>query len=145
MFLNEKQMKNNLLAFLLLFCVCISAQNAQKENLKYVKVCQKTGFKKTGYKLVLKEVISDSRCPENVTCIWAGEASVIVSVYKNLKLVEDKTLLFSPKNEEENKQWFANYLAEKQRKIKSITILPYPKEGVKINPNDYYIKIGYIK
>lgn len=138
-------MKNYLLAFLLLFCVSIFAQNAQKENLKYVKICQKTDLKKTGYKLVLKEVISDSRCPENVTCIWAGEASVIVSVYKNLKLVEDKTLVFSPKNEEENKQWIANYLTEKQRKIKNISILPYPKEGVVINPKEYYIKIGYIK
>lgn len=138
-------MKSNLLAFLVLFCVSIFAQNAQKENLKYLKICQKTTLKETGYQLVLKEVISDSRCPANVTCVWAGEASVLVSVYKNLILVEHKTLVFSPKNEEENKQWFANYLTEKQRKIKNISILPYPKEGVVIKQKKYYIRIGYIK
>jgi hypothetical protein len=138
-------MKNSLLPFLLLFCVCIFAQNVQKESIKYAKVCQKTGLKKTGYQLVLKEVISDSRCPEGVTCIWAGETSVVVSVYRDSKLVEDQTMVFSIKNEEENKEWFSKYLPEKQKKIKSFSVLPYPKEGVKINPKNYYIKIGYIK
>lgn len=30
-----------------------------------------------------KKVVSDSRCPRNVTCIWAGEAVVLVEVFKN--------------------------------------------------------------
>lgn len=138
-------MKSNCLAFLVLFCVSMFAQNVGKENLKYVKICQKTVLKKTGYTLDFKEVVSDSRCPINVTCVWAGEVSVTVSVYKNLKLVEDKTLVFSLKKEEENKQWIANYLPEKQRKIKNISIVPYPKKGVVIKPKEYYLRIGYVK
>lgn len=135
-------MKNSLLVFLLIFTV---SAFAQKENIKYTKITQKTCFKKTGYQLVLKEVISDSRCPEGVTCVWAGEASVVISVYKDSKLVEDKTIIFSLKNEEENKQWFAKYLPEKQIKIKSSSVFPYPKQGVTVAKKDYYIKIGYIK
>jgi hypothetical protein len=138
-------MKNSLLAFLLIFCVSVSAQNTKKENIKYVKITQKICLKKTGYQLVLKAVISDSRCPEGVSCVWAGEASAVISVYKDSKLVENKTIVFSLKNEEENNQWFAKYLPEKQRKIKNSSVYPYPKQGVTVAKKDYYIKIGYIK
>ena len=109
-------MKNSLLVFLLIFTV---SAFSQKENIKNVKITQKICLKKTGYQLVLKAVISDSRCPEGVTCVWAGEASAVISVYKDSKLVDDKTIVFSLKNEEENNQWFAKYLPEKQRKIKN--------------------------
>jgi hypothetical protein len=138
-------MKNSLLAFLLIFCVSVSAQNTKKKNIKYVKITQKICLKKTGYQLVLKAVISDSRCPEGVSCVWAGEASAVISVYKDSKLVENKTIVFSLKNEEENNQWFAKYLPEKQRKIKNSSVYPYPKQGVTVAKKDYYIKIGYIK
>ncbi|WP_035668903.1 hypothetical protein [Flavobacterium sp. 83] len=138
-------MKNSLLAFLLIFCTSVFAQNAQKENIKYVKITQKICLKKIGYQLVLKEVISDSRCPDGVICVWAGEASAVISVYKDSKLVEDKTIVFSPKNEEANQQLFAEYLPKKQRKIKTASVFPYPKQGITITKKDYYIKIGYIK
>ena len=98
-----------------------------------------------GFQLVLKAIVSDSRCPEGVTCIWAGEVSAVVSVYKDSKLIEDTTLVFSMKNEEDNKKWFSKYLPEKQKNIKNIGVVPYPKEGSKINPKDYYLKIGYLK
>ncbi|MFM2368933.1 MAG: hypothetical protein RL619_1233 [Bacteroidota bacterium] len=135
-------MKNSLLVFLLIFTV---SAFSQKENIKNVKITQKICLKKTGYQLVLKAVISDSRCPEGVTCVWAGEASAVISVYKDSKLVDDKTIVFSLKNEEENNQWFAKYLPEKQRKIKNSSVFPYPKQGVTVAKKDYYIKIGYIK
>ncbi|MFV8325632.1 hypothetical protein [Flavobacterium sp. ZS1P14] len=138
-------MKKSFLIFLLVFCVAVFAQNTQKKNIKYVKISPKRCLKKTGYQLVLKAIISDSRCPEGVTCVWAGEASGVISVYKDSKLIDDKTIVFSPKNEEENKQWFAMYLPEKQRKIKSISVFPYPKQDVPVVKKDYYIKIGYSK
>ena len=138
-------MKKSLLLFLILFNTLTFAQNTPKENIKYVKISQKMCLKKSGYQIVLKEVVSDSRCPVGVTCVWAGEASAIVSVYKDSKLVEDITMTFSMKNMEENKKWFSKYLPEKQRKIKSISVFPYPKQGVVVDKKDYYVKIGYIK
>ncbi len=45
------------------------------------------------FKVILQSVVSDSRCPEDVICIWAGEVSVRVmlsydgkSVTKEMKL-----------------------------------------------------------
>jgi hypothetical protein len=138
-------MKKSLLLFLILFNMLAFAQNTPKENIKYVKITQKKCLKKSGYQIVLKEVVSDSRCPEGVTCVWAGEASAIVSVYKDSKLVEDNTMVFSIKNIEENKQWLSKYLPVKQRKIKTVGVFPYPKQGVVVDKKDYYLKIGYIK
>ena len=138
-------MKKSLLLFLLILGTITFAQNLKTENVQSLKITPKKCLKKKGFNLVLAAVVSDSRCPEGVTCIWAGEASVVVSVYKDSKLVEDHTMVFSMKNEEENKQWFSKYLPEKQKKIKNVSVLPYPKDGVKINPKNYYVKIGYIK
>jgi hypothetical protein len=138
-------MKKSLLLFLLILGTVTFAQNAENETVKYVKITQKKCLKKKGFNLVLAAVVSDSRCPEGVTCVWAGEASVTVSVYKDSKLVEDHTMVFSMKNEEENKQWFSKYLPEKQKNIKTFSVFPYPKEGVQVNPKNYYVKIGYVK
>ena len=121
------------------------AQNTPKENIKYVKITQKKCLKKSDYQIVFNELVSDSRCPEGVTCIWQGEASAVVSLYKNSKLIEDKTMVFSMKNMEENKKWFSKYLPEKQKKIKTIGVFPNPKQGVVVNKKDYYLKIGYSK
>jgi hypothetical protein len=138
-------MKNSLLLFLLMIGTITFAQNTKTENVQSLKITQKKCLKKKGFNLVLKELVSDSRCPEGVTCIWAGEASVVVSVYKDSKLVEDHTMVFSMKNEEKNKQWFSKYLPEKQKNIKNFSVFPYPKEGVQVNPKNYYVKIGYVK
>ncbi len=138
-------MKNSLLLFLLMLGTITFAQNTKTENVQSLKITQKKCLKKKGFNLVFKELVSDSRCPEGVTCIWAGEASVVVSVYKDSKLVEDHTMVFSMKNEEENKQWFSKYLPEKQKNIKNFSVFPYPKEGVQVNPKNYYVKIEYVK
>ena len=123
----------------------VLAQSQKSQKVKYVTIKQKVCPNQKGFQLVLKAISNDSRCPEGVTCIWAGEVTAVVSVYKNSKLIEDSTLVFSMKNEEDNKKWLPTYLSEKQKKIKSIRVLPYPKEGKKIKPEEYYLKIGYLK
>ena len=138
-------MKKSLLFLFMMISSVALAQSPKSQKVKYVTIKQKVCPNQKGFQLVLKAIVTDSRCPEGVTCIWAGEASAVVSVYKDSKLIEDTTLVFSMKNEEDNKKWFATYLSEKQKKIKSIRVLPYPKEGIKINPGDYYLKIGYLK
>ena len=98
-----------------------------------------------GFQLVLKAIPNDSRCPEGATCIWAGEVSAVVMVYKDSKLVDEKTLVFSVRNEENNRRWFASYLLEKQKKVKSIDVFPHPNKDREIDVKDYYLKIGFSK
>jgi hypothetical protein len=138
-------MKKSILFFFIFISSVALAQITKSEKVKYVKISQKLCSNQKGLQLVFKGIASDSRCPQGVTCIWEGEVTAIVSLYKDAKLVQDKTLVFSMKNAEDNKKWFATYLPAKKKKVKSLQVFPYPINGVKINSKDYYIKIGYIK
>ena len=132
--------------FVVLLTVISSFAFAQKKaTQEYSKVKQNSCINGKGYQLVLKEVLADSRCPEGVTCVWAGEVSAVVSVYKDSEWVENKTLVFSGKNDNINMQWIVQYLNENQKTINIISIEPHPKAGKLIKPKDYYLQIGYLK
>ena len=106
-----------------------------------LKITTKKCIPKLGYYLRLQSVFDDSRCPKGVTCIWAGEVSATVEVYKDKKFVEEKTVTFNSKNKEENFKWFATYFP---KKIQSIGVAPYPKEGQIVNPKKQYINIVFL-
>jgi hypothetical protein len=129
-------MKNIFLIVFLFISATFYAQND-------ITITHKKCIPKKGFHLKLQRVLDDSRCPEGVTCIWAGEVSVIIEVYKNKTKVEEKTLLFNTKNKEENITWFLNYLPKNSKKIKEIAVFPYPKEGQMVKPKSQYIKISF--
>ena len=137
-------MKNIVLLSFLLFCTFSFSQIAA-EKVSIAKITQKKCFKKKGFTLVLKEDVSDSRCPEGLNCIWAGEVTVVLSVYKDSKLVEDNTMVFSMKNHEENKLWFCKYLPDNQKNLKSVQVLPYPSKDTPINKKKYFVQVSYLK
>ena len=107
---------------------------------KVEKISQSKCIPKKGYHLQLKKVVNDSRCPEGVNCIWAGEADVVIAVYLNKKFIKDHTLKISSKNLKENVDWFSNYFPN--IKISKIDVFPSPKDGVVLNPKKYFIKIS---
>jgi hypothetical protein len=76
------------------------------------KITQKM-FQEKGF-TSFKEVVSDSRCPEGLNCIWAGEVTVVLR-YTRFKISRDNTMVFM-KNQEERKQYgFVNiYLTTKK-------------------------------
>lgn len=45
-----------------------------------------------GKSVRFKEVITDSRCPKGVTCIWAGEAKVLVEFLEEGKVCGEQEL-----------------------------------------------------
>lgn len=140
---NKKlEMKKIILLLVLTFSLTTLAQN---KNLSYFKITQKECLPKKGYQLVLKEVISDSRCPDGVNCIWVGEIKLLMAIYQDKQFVGEETITLSDKNFQDNKKWLSPYLSANKRNIESIDVVPYPKEGLKISPKDYYLKIGYIK
>lgn len=124
-------MKSILTLFVLLSTLSFYAQNE-------IKITPKKYLPKKGIHLRLKNVFDDSRCPEGVTCIWAGEVSVTIEVYNDKKFVEEKTMVFNTKNRNENLKWFEKYYP---KKIKSMGVFPYPKDGVTIQPKKQFVKI----
>lgn len=106
-----------------------------------IKITPKKCIPKKGYHLKLNSVFDDSRCPQGVTCIWAGEVSVVIEIYKDKKFIEAKTLTFNSKNKEENNVFFEKYYP---KKIKSISVEPYPKDGVIVESKKQFIKIIFV-
>ncbi|MFQ3173811.1 MAG: putative TIM-barrel enzyme [Flavobacterium sp.] len=138
-------MKKSVLFLFIFMSSLVFAQRPKSQKIKYVKVIQKVCSNQRGVQLVLKEVLSDSRCPVGVNCIWAGEIKVVVSVYQDKKFIKEETLTISGSETQENIAWFAQHLPTDKRNVKSINVLPDSKEGVKIKAKDYYIKVAYIK
>jgi hypothetical protein len=124
-----------LIVIALIVTSCSSKKNTTSNGL----IISQEIIKKDGIAFVLKSIVNDSRCPKGVECITAGDVEAVVSVYNNNVLVEESNLVFSSQNKEINSDWFSKYTS---LKIESIQVLPYPKEGKKTNPKEYFIKIN---
>lgn len=80
-----------------------------------------------------KEVISDSRCPKDVTCIWAGEAKVLIEIFGNGNFIEEKIISVGSSSIP------FNFSSQEglQYSLHSLTLLPYPTTQSK-NPDLNY-------
>ena len=131
-------MKNSFLLLFLLFSFSVFAQESLQ---KQIKITQKKSLVRKGYSFQLKEVTSDSRCPQGTQCIWAGEVQTVILVYKDKKKVEETKLTISPNNNDEAIAFFKKYYPKKNSK--SVTIFPFPKKKKKTNPSAYYLEITF--
>ena len=123
----------------------VLAQSPKPAKVKVITVKQKVCRSQKGFQFVLKTIESDSRCPKGTTCIWEGEVMAVLQVLEGQKQVEEIIMIFSEKNKEANKKWFAKYLPVEKQNIESLRVTPYPVEGSSIKPAGYAIQIGYIK
>jgi hypothetical protein len=71
------------------------------------------------------EVLVDCRCPSNVTCVWAGFASVQLTITVNGTTETHVLSTLGPDTAVVN-----GY------EIKFVDLLPYPKDGVTPDPSD---------
>lgn len=134
-------MKNIFLSLFLLVSLNSFCQKKQQKQPNTTIISQKIK-NNNATQLILKRLVSDSRCPENVSCMWAGEVAVEISVFKNKKNTTTKTLIFNPERDAENKAWLEFYF---QKKIQTIMVLPYPISGKKIDFKKYRLKIVFEK
>ena len=87
------------------------------------------------------KVVSDSRCPTDVTCIWAGEAKVLVAISENGKEIEEKIIsLRNPNNLILN---FAD--SDRLYSLNTLDLYPYPTSKNKIENSEYCLKIQFSK
>lgn len=88
--------------------------------------------------IVLKRVIEDSRCPSDVTCIWAGQAKVLVDI-KSSDTIFEKELIFHGTNyggESEN-----TLFVTETKKYFGYILSPYPVSSVPSGERNYQLEI----
>ncbi|SDR77996.1 hypothetical protein SAMN04515667_0640 [Formosa sp. Hel1_31_208] len=130
----------------LLFLVMIHQVSSQssfiKDSLSIIKIIKFQGkVEYLSHKVSFEKLISDSRCPKDVMCIRAGEAKVLISVYKNDIFLTDKEVVIHASGyvTEENNLIFV----AQDFKIFGINLTPYPQNGNPIPEKDYNLEIVF--
>lgn len=86
-----------------------------------------------------KELLTDSRCPKEVTCIWAGEAKVLVEVFQKGKSRGEKIIVVAGGG---NSSTFLNELfPEGSFSLSGLALAPYPSAGNPTKPSDYKLTL----
>jgi len=86
------------------------------------------------------EVLEDSRCPENTTCIWEGRARVLVEVSENGKVSFEKVIIFGKVNQGESAD--KELFSFNNSKVIGMTLNPYPN-SVEAVKGDAYVLLVY--
>lgn len=119
-----------------IFSISLSAQD--QEDIRIYRSAMQQGEQVVfgDRSIKFKEVVSDSRCPKDVTCIWAGEAKVLIEVFENDRFIEEKLVVINSGNIP------LDFSAEDiSYSISSLELLPYPTSQNKKSGQDYTLKI----
>lgn len=133
----------NLLLLLFLSTTCISAQKndsivQQKVIGTFIlSVGNTSDFGETSVKFI--KIISDSRCPENVTCIWPGEVKLLLGIFKNGKLISEETIAIRGGGGK------ISLLGEHGIFLNNFSLSPYPDIKDPIQPEEYKLGFSLIK
>jgi len=92
-----------------------------------IKFGESVTLEKGKLTIKFRSLAGDSRCPQGVVCVWAGNAEVILEVSKNE--IALNTIL-DPKE-----AVVGDYNIQLQ------DVIPYPKAGEELKPEDYSIRI----
>jgi hypothetical protein len=132
-------MRKYLLLALPLIMVILSGCAGQYSGLRAslgekfsLAIGQSTSITGEDLKIRFVEVIGDSRCPQGVTCIWAGEASSLIEItYSGSKY---QKVLTQPGLTEPPQTDFGVYEI-------TFDLQPYPEAGKEIKDKDYRLEL----
>jgi hypothetical protein len=79
--------------------------------------------------LRFESVSEDSRCPRGVTCVWEGDASVVVAAHRENAPANRHELHTSGR--------YAREATEGAYRIELIRLEPLPAEGKRVDSKDY--------
>jgi len=89
--------KTTLLLTLLISSITVFAQN--NKPIQVPQIAMKVGLQQTidinGLQIEFLEVLEDSRCPRNTTCVQAGQAKIKVKITDSTGKAKYKTLTFT--------------------------------------------------
>jgi hypothetical protein len=85
-----------------------------------------------GVRITFKQVQEDSRCPTDVTCVWAGDATIAVTISRNGSSDDTRTLTLSaPGNEARSGDL----------QIRFVGLTPVPRQADGNSPRAYVAQL----
>lgn len=92
-----------------------------------------------GLGIKFKKVLSDSRCPKGVNCIWAGEAKILIEIYNGNNLLGEELLIVT--NSSSSLPGLQKYESKVGILNLEAHLQPYPTIGKKIAVEDYCLNL----
>ncbi|MFD2563800.1 hypothetical protein [Aquimarina rubra] len=135
-------MKRLIYILLLLSPLYIKAQD-KSEKVKPPQIITKLkpgktiNFKDSSVKFL--KVLEDSRCPTDVNCVWAGQAKVLIGIYENNTLLEEKEIIIGAKGIRPTSP--KEILKSGDKFVYGYNLSPYPSGSKKTDPTDYYLEL----
>ena len=86
----------------------------------------------SGTRLTFKVVREDSRCPTDVTCIWAGDAKIDVTISRNGSSDDTRVLSLTPPN---------NEATSGDLQIRFVGLTPVPRQADGNAPRAYVAQL----
>ena len=128
------------LLFLLLMPAFVWSQNTlSTTNKQTLLLNYKQSVNIGDVSLKFEKVLSDSRCPTDVNCVWAGEAIVIIVVSTKGEDVYYKEVIIDASGTLSD---FNNLIFDSDtNKVFLSRILPYPKTSEEKDFDKYYLEI----
>ena len=111
-------------------------QTSVGQNQFQLKVNQTASLESDTIKVKFLNVTSDSRCPTDVTCVWEGEAKIVVNIIKDGQDLGNFNL--TSRAGQNNKAFDGH-------QIQVTKIEPSPTSGKKIPVSDYIITFSITK
>jgi hypothetical protein len=86
----------------------------------------------SGTRLTFRLVREDSRCPTDVTCIWAGDAKIDVTISRNGSSDDTRVLSLTPPN---------NEVSSGDLQIRFVGLTPIPRQADGNAPRAYVAQL----
>ncbi len=135
--------KNLFICCLLISMIGFSQEKIQTETpLILKKLIYLESVSVDNYTVKFSEVVSDSRCPKNVTCVWAGEVVFELQVYKYDQLLTTETFEIPPTGYSVQER--KSLIIEGKPKLYLYNVLPFPKAEKTTEKTDYYLQFSSV-
>lgn len=123
-------------AVLLLTLASIAAQRGERvivlEQEFKLKIGESAKASREGLKVEFDSVPEDSRCPKGVTCVWAGNAKILLKVKKDTA---------NPANVELNTNINPKTFRYLEYELSLKELKPYPESNATITSSDYEVTL----
>lgn len=134
-------MRTNIMNILLVILFLVSCQKEEPCDAYQIGTPVEVGFKKTvsfcdeSISITFAKVITDSRCPENVACIWQGLAEVEILVNIDGKEKTFQLSTYPSFNNIPSEVFYGDYSFGLEG------VFPYPNTNKSYRENDYSIQM----
>jgi len=88
--------------------------------------------------IAFQKVIEDSRCPKDVTCVWAGQAKVLATIKTKKETIEMELIFHGTATGSENEN---TVFLSGNKKYIGYQLSPYPETSLPISNRNYFLNI----